>query len=104
MRNNTFTPIIEGSYFLMQRKITEDLVRWKNKPFGRMPLLMYGARQVGKTYILCEFGKQHYNNVAYFNLETNESLSSYFTENIEPLRIIRFLETESGERISPGET
>ena len=88
----------------MQRKITEDLVRWKNKPFGRMPLLVYGARQVGKTYILREFGKQHYNNVAYFNLETNESLSSYFAENIEPLRIIRFLETESGERISPGET
>ena len=88
----------------MQRKITEDLVRWKYKPFGRMPLLVYGARQVGKTYILREFGKQHYNNVAYFNLETNESLSSYFAENIEPLRIIRFLEAESGERISPGET
>jgi len=88
----------------MQRKITEDLVRWKYKPFGRMPLLVYGARQVGKTYILREFGKQHYNNVAYFNLETNESLSSYFAENIEPLRIIRFLETESGERIIPGET
>ena len=88
----------------MKRKITEELVCWKQKPSGRMPLLIYGARQVGKTYIIREFGKQHYMNVAYFNLETNESLSSYFAENIEPMRIIRYLETESSERIIPGET
>jgi len=88
----------------MRRKITEDLVKWKNKLTGRMPLLVYGARQVGKTYILREFGKQYYNNVAYFDLETNESLSSYFAENIEPTRIIRYLEAESQERIIPGET
>jgi len=88
----------------MKRKITDDLIAWKNQEKGRMPLLVYGARQVGKTHILREFGEQFYKNVAYVNLETNQTVSSYFTENIEPERLIRFLETEVQERIIPGET
>lgn len=88
----------------MRRKITENLVAWKDQPINRMPLLVYGARQVGKTHILREFGEQYYKNVAYINLETNMMVSSYFTQNIEPERIIRFLETEVRERIIPGET
>ncbi|MDD4493924.1 MAG: ATP-binding protein [Eubacteriales bacterium] len=88
----------------MKRKISENLIAWKNQPKRRMPLLVYGARQVGKTYILNEFGQRHYKNVAYFNLETNQTVSSYFSENIEPEHIIRFLETEVRERIIPGET
>ncbi len=88
----------------MKRKITKDLIAWKNQSKGRMPLLVYGARQVGKTHILLEFGEQFYKNVAYINLETNQTVSSYFSENIEPDRIIRFLETEVRERIIPGET
>jgi predicted AAA+ superfamily ATPase len=69
-----------------------------------MPLLVYGARQVGKTYIMREFGARHYKNVAYFNLETNQTVSSYFAGNIEPAHILRFLEAESQERIIPGDT
>ena len=88
----------------MKRKITNSLIAWKNQPKGRMPLLVYGARQVGKTHILREFGEHYYKNVAYINLETNQTVSSYFTENIEPERIIRFLETEVRERIVPEET
>ncbi|MDR2132828.1 MAG: ATP-binding protein [Clostridiales Family XIII bacterium] len=88
----------------MKRKITEDLLRWKNRPSGRMPLLVYGARQVGKTHIIREFGKRHYKNVAYFNFETNQTVASYFAENIVPERILRFLEAESRERIVPGDT
>jgi predicted AAA+ superfamily ATPase len=88
----------------MKRKITENLVRWQSKPSGRMPLLVYGARQVGKTHIIREFGEQHYKNVAYFNLETNQTIASYFSDNIEPERILRFLEAESRERIVPGDT
>ena len=88
----------------MKRKITEKLLAWKSQAKGRMPLLVYGARQVGKTHILREFGEQYYKNVAYINLETNQTVSSYFTENIEPERIIRFLETEVRERIIPDET
>lgn len=88
----------------MKRKITDRLIAWKNQLKGRMPLLVYGARQVGKTHILREFGRRYYKNVAYVNLETNQTVSSYFSENIEPERIIRFLETEVRERIIPGET
>jgi predicted AAA+ superfamily ATPase len=88
----------------MKRKITERLIAWKNKESARMPLLVYGARQVGKTYILREFGERFYKNVAYINLETNRTVSSYFSENIEPARIILFLETEVRERIIPGDT
>jgi uncharacterized protein len=88
----------------MKRKITDKLIAWKNQLSGRMPLLLYGARQVGKTYILREFGAQHYKNVAYINLETNQTVSSYFTENIEPEHILRFLETEVREKIIPGDT
>lgn len=88
----------------MKRKITEKLIAWKNISSGRMPLLIYGARQVGKTHILREFGEKYYKNVAYINLETNQTVSSYFTENIEPERIIRFLEAEVRERIIPEDT
>jgi predicted AAA+ superfamily ATPase len=88
----------------MERKIMENLISWQKKPAGRMPLLVHGARQVGKTYIVREFGARHYQNVAYFNLETNQTISSYFAENIEPERLLRFLEAEAQERIVPGET
>jgi predicted AAA+ superfamily ATPase len=87
----------------MKRKIGDKLLAWKNKS-NRMPLLVYGARQVGKTHALHEFGDKHYKNIAYINLETNLNVSSYFGENIEPLRIIRFLETEARERIVPKDT
>jgi predicted AAA+ superfamily ATPase len=88
----------------MKRKITQSLLAWKNTSYGRTPLLVYGARQVGKTYIIREFGERHYKNVAYFNLETNQTVAGYFADNIEPERILRFLESESKERIVPGDT
>jgi len=88
----------------MKRKIIDNLVAWKNQPNGRMPLLVYGARQVGKTHTLNEFGERYYKDIAYVNLETNKAVSSYFAENIEPERIVRFLETEVRRQIVPGET
>jgi Predicted ATPase (AAA+ superfamily) len=88
----------------MKRKIMSKLIEWKHKQSIRMPLLIYGARQVGKTYIIREFGELYYKNVVYINLETNLSVSSYFNDNIEPERIIRYLEVASGERIVPGDT
>jgi predicted AAA+ superfamily ATPase len=87
----------------MKRKFTKELLSWKKKR-NRMPLLVYGARQVGKTYTIRKFGADYYKNVVYINLEINITVSSYFEENIQPERIIRFLETESKERIIPGET
>ena len=57
----------------MKRKITDKLCEWKKQTKGRMPLLIYGARQVGKTYSILELGRSHYENVAYFNFETNRN-------------------------------
>lgn len=87
----------------MQRKITDKLIAWKDNP-KRMPLIVNGARQVGKTYILKEFGTQYFKQVVHVNLETNLLVNSYFETDITPLRIIQFLETVTNTRIIAGET
>ena len=87
----------------MRRKIEEELIKWKNST-GRMPLIVNGARQVGKTYVLQHFAAKYYSNSVYINLETNTAISDYFEINIDPDRIIQFLETYAKERIVPGET
>lgn len=88
----------------MKRKIETQLMAWKEKTADRMPLLINGARQVGKTYILRQFGTEQFTNVVYVNLETNLTVASYFDDNISPERLIRYLEASTGERIIPGET
>ncbi|MFA7573258.1 MAG: AAA family ATPase [Lutispora sp.] len=67
----------------MKRKIEAELMKWKNAA-DRKPLILNGARQVGKTYILREFGKNNFQNVVYINLERNMSVASYFNDNISP--------------------
>lgn len=67
----------------MYRKITSFLEEWKEGRY-RKPLILQGARQVGKTYSILEFGRTHYENVAYFNFETNPKLNETFDENISP--------------------
>lgn len=88
----------------MKRKIEEQLFTWKNKTADRLPLIVNGARQVGKTYILRKFGEEQFKNVVYINLETNLTIASYFNDNIAPERLLRYLEASTGERIIPGET
>lgn len=88
----------------MRRKIEESLLAWKKKESGRMPLLVNGARQVGKTYILRKFGEKNFTNVVYVNLETNLAVASYFNDQINPEKILRYLEVSSGEPIVPGRT
>ena len=58
----------------MYRKVLEELKEWKKSPF-RKPLIIYGARQIGKTYSMLEFGQSEYDNVAYFNFETGSDLT-----------------------------
>lgn len=89
---------------MMKRKIEEKLLAWKNKTSNRLALIVNGARQVGKTYILRKFGAEQFKNVVYINLETNLAIASYFTDNITPERLLRYLEVSTGERIVPGET
>lgn len=74
----------------MYRKITRFLEAWK-KNEHRKPLILQGARQVGKTYSILEFGRTHYENVAYFNFETNPKLNETFEENISPHYLIPIL-------------
>ena len=61
----------------MKRFITEKLIEWKNSK-TRKPLILRGARQVGKTYILKEFGENNYDNVAYFNFDHDDGLAQLF--------------------------
>ena len=83
-----------GDY--MQRKIQAWLEAWKSSP-QRKPLILQGARQVGKTYALLEFGRTHYENVAYFNFETDPKLAATFDESISPDYLIPILSHISGQ-------
>ena len=60
----------------MERFILKKLLAWKNSPY-RKPLILKGVRQVGKTWILKEFGRRYYENTAYFNFDENEESVSY---------------------------
>lgn len=74
------------------------LEEWKENAH-RKPLILQGARQVGKTYSILEFGRTHYENVAYFNFETNPRLNKTFDENISPEYLIPILSHISGQTI-----
>lgn len=87
----------------MERKIVHNLIKWKNGP-RRMPLLLYGARQVGKTYSALTFGKAHYKNTAYFNMEDSMEMAAVFERDLKPHRIIRELSAKSGQTIFQGDT
>ena len=87
----------------MKRKITGQLVEWKNSS-TRKPLILNGARQVGKTFTLREFGRENYKNTVYVNLESNGTVASMFNDDISPSKLIKYLEAETGERILPNET
>lgn len=76
----------------------EFLQCWKDSEH-RKPLILQGARQVGKTYAILEFGRTNYENVAYFNFETDPSLSKTFEENISPDYLIPILSRISGQTI-----
>ena len=60
----------------MERKMSKKLLEWKNDK-DKMPLIIYGARQVGKTYTILTFGKEHYKNVAYINFVVVSNCKSY---------------------------
>lgn len=88
----------------MQRKIIDKLIKWKNQTENKLPLLIYGARQVGKTYTLTEFASQNYSNMIYVNFEINPAMKSIFDGEISQERIISFLETHFNQQIQPDKT
>lgn len=82
----------------MYRKIMNYLEEWRRSPH-RKPLILQGARQVGKTYSLLAFGRTHYESVAYFNFETNPKLNATFDEDISPAYLIPILSHIAGQTI-----
>lgn len=84
----------------MERKIIEKLREWKKSP-NRKPLILAGARQVGKTYILKEFGSKEYENVAYINCDNNEQAKGLFSNGYDIQRIIMAIGAITHETIKP---
>ena len=87
----------------MERLILKKLLDWKNSPY-RKPLILKGVRQVGKTWILKEFGRRYYENTAYFNFDENEEYKQFFATTKDVNRILQNLMLASGQKILPEKT
>lgn len=87
----------------MERKIEKKLVNWKNSS-SRLPLILQGARQVGKTYSLLQFGRKYYKNTVYFNFESSSELHGIFDRDLSPFRILKELSAFTSEPIIPGDS
>lgn len=87
----------------MKRKITQQLIKWKNST-NRKPLILNGARQVGKSYILQEFGKEQFENIVEINFEINKAVADFIETDISPSKIIQYIEHITNEVIIAGKT
>lgn len=87
----------------MRRTAMEKLVAWKSSD-ERKPMVLKGARQVGKTWLMKEFGKNYYKSFVYFNFDEEDELKSIFETNKNPQRIIELLSMIAGEKIYPEDT
>lgn len=87
----------------MKRFILDKLIKWKDSKY-RKPLILKGARQIGKTYILKQFGEENYEGVAYFNFDHDEDLYNLFNKTKDPKRILEQLAFIYGKAIVPEKT
>ena len=87
----------------MERLVLQNLHSWRNKK-NRLPLILKGARQVGKTWLLKEFGRTGFKDYLYINFENNPSMSDLFEGSIDPHRILELLGALHGKKITPGDT
>jgi predicted AAA+ superfamily ATPase len=87
----------------MKRKIMQDLLAWKGQS-KRKPLLLMGARQVGKTFVLKKFGEEGYVNTVYLNFENNPKLCKLFDDSLDPKAIVKVLSIEMDAEIIEGKT
>lgn len=87
----------------MERFILKQLLNWKNSPY-RKPLILKGVRQVGKTWVLKEFGRRYYENTAYFNFDENEEYKQFFETTKDVNRILQNLMLVSGQKILQEKT
>lgn len=87
----------------MKRNALDALIRWKSSE-DRKPMVLKGARQVGKTWLMKEFGRSAYDSFVYFNFDEEEELKSIFDANKNPQRIVELLSLIAGEKILPEKT
>jgi uncharacterized protein len=87
----------------MKRKLTTALVKWKNA-LNRKPLVIRGARQVGKTWLMKSFGAQHYQQVAYINFESSQTMKQVFEQDFDTDRLLMAIQIETGIKINPEST
>ena len=88
---------------MIERFILKDLIAWKSSSY-RKPLILRGVRQCGKTWILQEFGRQYFENTAYFNFERQNRLGEVFSGELDPKRILLELGVLAHQKIEPGRT
>ena len=84
----------------MDRELMQDLVKWKNSP-RRKPLILQGARQVGKTWLMKEFGRRFYKHTAYVNLDNNPRMQKVFEQDFDIDRILLSINAETHVEITP---
>ena len=87
----------------MRRDLIRELRQWKGRS-GRKPLVLRGARQVGKTWLLCEFGRQHFERIVYLNFEEDPRVGELFAGRLQPETLIRHLEVYTGQSIDASDT
>lgn len=93
---------LEGG-IIMKRNAIQDLIKWKSSE-DRKPMVLKGARQVGKTWLMKEFGQSQYDSYVYFNFDEEDELKSIFEANKNPHRVIELLSMIAGEKILPEKT
>lgn len=87
----------------VDRALMDELVNWKDRPH-RKPLILNGARQVGKTWLLQEFGRTQFGNVAYVNLDDNPAMKEQFELGYDIDRIVSAIQFETGQVVQDGDT
>ncbi|MDE6813724.1 MAG: AAA family ATPase, partial [Duncaniella sp.] len=87
----------------LRRDIVDKLIHWKGSPV-RKPLIISGARQIGKTWLMKYFGHNHFRHTAYFNFDNSEELCREFENTKDPQRLIGILGLYTDNPILPGET
>lgn len=99
----TISAYLERMVVRLKRNAIQVLVNWKSSD-DRKPMVLKGARQVGKTWLMKEFGSSYYDSYVYFNFDEEDELKSIFETNKNPHRIVELLSMIAGEKILPGET
>lgn len=95
--------VLKRMVIRLKRNAMQALIKWKSNE-ERKPMVLKGARQVGKTWLMKEFGQNYYNNFAYFNFDEEDEIKSVFEANKNPHRIIEILSMITGVKILPEKT